>query len=174
MGIIQTCGGFMCYYLVMNDFGFQPYSLNGLVLQPYLQHNAADVYSPTSLYYGNTNVSVDCSNPESPVIQILEDKGMIPSEVSGSGGIRKGVILDWLFTNHLFQDLRMGFIEADCTNTTSYVKHLFTFGNCLVHQISPVTERPVCYSTEALKYAQTSFFFSICITQFSNCKFLII
>jgi len=168
MGIIQTCGGFMCYYLVMNDFGFQPYSLNGLVLQPYLQHNASDTYNASGLFYGNSNVSVDCTNPDSPVIQILNNGGYHETSVTSSTGTRKGVILDWLFTNHLYQDLRMGFIEADCSNTVTYVKSLFTFGQCLVHQISPVTDRPVCYSTEALKYAQTSFFFSICATQFSN------
>jgi len=111
---------------------------------------------------------VDCSDPVSPTIQVLEYNGFFPTSISGSDGTIKGVVLDWLFTNHLYQDVRMGFIQADCTNTTTYVKHIFEFGTCLVHQISPVTDRPVCYSTEALKYAQTSFFFSICATQFSN------
>ena len=27
MGLIQTCGGFMCYYVVMADFGYTPSSL---------------------------------------------------------------------------------------------------------------------------------------------------
>lgn len=167
MGIIQTCGGFMCYYLVMNDFGFTPNSLNGLVLAPYMMHSTSDVYQKTGLYYGNTNVVVDCSDPDNGRIYNIDKKDFLAVDEGGASG----VVLDWLFTNHLFQDTRMGFIRADCTNTTTYVKHFFDFGKCLVHQVSPVTGRPVCYSTEALKYAQTSFFFSIVATQFSNCNF---
>lgn len=161
MGIIQTCGGFLCYYVVMNDFGLPPKSLNGLVLRPFMEHNAYDIYDNTKLYWGNSNVVADCSNPNDPQLYLKSG-----SETSSDGV--HGVILDWLFTNHLYQDLRMGFIQPDCTNTVTYVKSSITFGTCNVHQISPLTDRPVCYSTEALKYAQTSFFFSIVATQFSN------
>jgi len=94
----------MCYYLVMNDFGFKPNTLNGLVLEPYLQHNDADIYDKNALYYGNTNVDVDCSDPENPLISVRDTMGFIALET----GEKKGVVLDWLFTNHLYQDLRMG------------------------------------------------------------------
>ena len=35
-------------------------------------------------------------------------------------------------------------------------------------QISPISNQPVCFSTEALKYTQTAFLFAIVTTQFSN------
>jgi len=127
-------------------------------------HNPSDTYDPTAKYYGNTNVMVDCTNPEDPYLGVINDYGFTRQSV----GNMYGVVLDWLFTNHMYQDTRMGFIDADCENTTNFVKSAIKFVDCQVHQISPITERPVCYTTEALKYAQTSFFFSICATQFSN------
>jgi len=128
-------------------------------------HNNADTYDETKLYFGNTNVAVDCSDPSNPAIYTINTGGFTIQETNANNS---GVVLDWLFTSHINQDTRMGFIQADCENTTTYVKHLFRFNECLVKQISPITNRPVCYSTEALKYAQTSFFFSIVATQFSN------
>eukprot|EP00034_Subulatomonas_tetraspora_P000207 GABW01000294.1.p3 GENE.GABW01000294.1~~GABW01000294.1.p3 ORF type:complete len:63 (-),score=0.08 GABW01000294.1:224-412(-) len=39
---------------------------------------------------------------------------------------------------------------------------------CKEFHMSPVSFRPVCYSTEALKYAQTSFFTGVVCVQFFN------
>lgn len=159
MGVIQTCGGFVCYFMVMNDFGFPPASLLYTILKPYFEHNHYDVYNPNVPFFGNTNIK--CENG---ALQFI-NKDVVNGEAD-SGGIS----LDWLFMNHGQQDLRMGMLEEKCTETAPFVKHSIEFGECLLHQISPITMRPVCFSTEALKYAQTSFFFSIVITQFSNCK----
>ena len=164
MGLIQTCGGFLTFFLVMYDFGFTPQSLIRLIVKPYLPHNKDDVYDPTAPFFGNTNV--ECDNGvlkaiNAPDKDILEDtsKKII------------GYTLDWLFTTDMEQDVRMGFLDNLCGSTTDgqvRVKPLIEFSECQVFQISPVSNKPVCYSTEALKYAQTSFFFSIVITQFSN------
>lgn len=124
-----------------------------------------DVYDPNVPYYGNTNLKANCSDGNNYLDFIDPD-----TEGVDLGGTGDGKVLDWLFTVHMDQDLRMGFVEIDCDSNLK-VKQSITFGECLVFQISPISNRPVCYTTEALKYAQTSFFFSIVITQFSNCKF---
>ena len=160
MGVIQTCGGFMCYFIVMEEFGFKPQSLFYLIPKPYLRHNAGDVYDVTAPFYGNTNV--ECSGGKLSVINTYGKTELDNDTLAGT-------VLDWLFLNDRHQDLRMGYIEpeGDCS-ATGTVKPSIEFNTCEVFQVSPISGRPVCFSTEALKYAQTSFFFSICFTQFSN------
>ena len=160
MGLIQTCGGFLTFFLVMNDFGFSPYSLIGLISKPYLPHNSGDVYDPTHPFFGNTNVQ--CSNGVLKSI-VAPDRDEINKDNI------EGFTLDWLFTTDLNQDTRMGFLKNECgSSSTIKVSNLIDFAQCNVFQISPISGRPVCFTTEALKYGQTSFFFSIVITQFSN------
>ena len=43
-----------------------------------------------------------------------------------------------------------------------------TFGQCRIQQISIVTNRPVCYTTEATKYGQTSYMYGNVIGQVFN------
>lgn len=160
MGLIQTCGGFLTFFLVMNDFGFTPYSLVGLISRPYLPHNEGDVYDPTHPFFGNSNVQ--CSGGILKSI-VAPDRDEIQKDDI------EGYTLDWLFTTDLNQDTRMGFLKNQCGNSSGInVAPLIDFAKCNVFQISPISGRPVCFTTEALKYGQTSFFFSIVITQFSN------
>lgn len=162
MGMIQTCGGYVCYFMVMNDFGFPPATLIGLIARVYFPHNRYDSYNPSLPFNGNTNVKCEGD------MLVLINEGAFSGEEKD-----KGKILDWLFLNHAAQDTRMGLL-SDKENTICTAgefvanKVQIEFGKCNVFQISPITKNPVCYSTEALKYAQTSFFFSIVITQFSN------
>lgn len=64
----------------------------------------------------------------------------------------------------------MGFISDFTCNgsVVTSVTERFEWKECLIYQISPISERPICYSTEALKYVQTAGFFAIVATQFSN------
>ena len=160
MGILQTCGGFLTFFLVMNDFGFTPGGLVGAIAIPYLPHNPGDVYDPNHEYFGNTNVKCDGGN----LVSINP-----PDRESINTDNIKGYTLDWLFTNDINQDTRMGFLDNLCSATTGpKVKALIKFAECNVFQISPISGKPICYTTEALKYGQTSFFFSVVTTQFSN------
>ena len=160
MGVIQTCGGFMCYFIVMEEFGFKPGSLFYLLPKPYLRHNIGDTFDETLPYFGNTNL--ECRDGKLSVINTFDKTEL-------SNDLVAGTVIDWLFSNDKTQDLRMGYVEPDgaCDGSGKLV-HSINFNSCEVHQISPISGRPVCFSTEALKYAQTSFFFSICFTQFSN------
>ena len=165
MGLIQTCGGFLTFFLVMSDFGFSPASLIRIITKPYLPHNDGDVYDPTHPFFGNTNVK--CNSSKELMAINAPDKDKINDDSLKI----LGYTLDWLFTTDISQDTRMGFLNNNCGSTDANgikVTHLINFSPCKIFQISPISGRPVCFSTEALKYAQTSFFFSIVITQFSN------
>jgi len=59
-------------------------------------------------------------------------------------------------------------VQDAVTGMKRYVTRSGIFGECKVQQISPFTHRPVCFTTEALKYSQTSFFFGVVATQINN------
>lgn len=157
MGIIQTFGGYLAYCLIMYDFGFNAYDLFYVVLKQYYPHNPTDVYDPTHKFLGNTNVKI----VDNELRLIDANKAGTLSDSSIADG---GRLVDWLFTNHIDQDLRLGYLKVENGQATGSLN----FVGCQLRQVSPISRRPVCYSTESLKYAQTGFFFGIVITQCFN------
>ena len=159
MGFIQACAGFMCYFITMNQFGFPPSTLVGLMKTVYFPHNVGDVFNPNAPFLGNTNVA--CTNGK---LQTMSTNMTSPY----SSGNLNGVNLDWLGTTMNDQDVRMGYLTFSGTCTSSTVLQSVAFKVCDILQISPISNQPVCFSTEALKYTQTAFLFAIVTTQFSN------
>lgn len=159
-GIVQATGGFVCYCIVMNDFGFNVYHLFNSVLRKIIVPYPTDQFDPNHEFFGNNNAHIPENTDEVRAINTDDAfyKGVSDDDNS------EGVYVDWLFTKHQSVDLRMGFLEV----RDKKVVHSIKFNPCKVYQISPVSHREVCYTTEALKYAQTSFFFSIVISQFFN------
>lgn len=92
MGVIQSCGGYLCYFLVFDEFGFTPGILNRLVLKPYFHHNKGDIYDPTSPTLGNSNIR--CNGGD---LELIDDFGNTSLEKDNL----KGNMLDWMFTNDL-------------------------------------------------------------------------
>lgn len=156
MGVIQTLGGLLCYFIVFDEFGFSPSILNRIVTVPFLHHNRDDVYDPNDKFFGNSNVKCDGGD-----LVLIDGFG----KTSLSSGSVSGNVLDWLFTTDQEQDVRMGYLDSNCPTGA---KEVFDWGDCEVFQISNISNRPVCFSTEALKFAQTASFISIVLTQFSN------
>lgn len=56
----------------------------------------------------------------------------------------------------------------DSSGKAVYTPNL-VFSECKIYQISPYTNRPVCYSTEAAKYAQSAYFYGAVVQQYFNC-----
>jgi len=159
MGMIQTYSGLMGYVTVMWDFGFNVWELFATVQKFYYPHNPQDVYNPSLWNFGNTNIRINNKR-----IEILDTSGTQPF-ISNSDPA-KGVQLDWLYGTHSSQDIRMGYLEL--TPDLKTVITSLTYSPCRVYQINPVILRPVCYSVEALKYAQTSYFVCTVLSQFFN------
>ena len=79
-------------------------------------------------------------------------------------------MIDWVYTNSAEFDLRVTMLNCDKTSSGSVVftQAISSCGACKVQQISPFTNLPVCFTTEACKYAQTSYLNAIVICQILN------
>lgn len=62
----------------------------------------------------------------------------------------------------------MSALECHESSGTLTFTQIYKFGDCRVQQISPYSNRPVCYTTEAIKYAQSAYFYSNVIGQLFN------
>lgn len=149
-GLKGFCNFFACmlaWIIVVNDFGFPPFQLvmaNGIFLS---EHNDQDVYNPSSAYFGNSKLANDIS---SGVIKSCDDFNLASVN-------KNRVLIDWLYSKQAKSDLRMSALI--CTGNLVFSQK-FTFGECRVQQISPISNRPVCFTTEAIKYAQSAYFYA--------------
>jgi sodium/potassium-transporting ATPase subunit alpha len=150
IGFTQCWGALFAYYTVVNDFGFLPGQLNGKASIMVIPHASTDVYNPTSPYFGNSVLAANFANS-------------CPSSASS-----RYALLDWVYTVHAFQDLRMITLNCAVVNGNAVYSQMFTWGSCNVFQISPITNRPVCYSTEGVKYGQSAYFYGVVICQIFN------
>lgn len=66
------------------------------------------------------------------------------------------------------QDLRMAALTCSNNNGNVTFTQNLKFSECKVYQISPFTNKPVCYTTEAAKYAQSAFFYAVVVCQYFN------
>ena len=165
MGVMQTFCGYMTYIVVLYDFGFNLYETFYIVLKNYYPHNHSDTFiNDPTLFYGNSNVERS-QKPDGKYYLRVKDENS-PGALHDSNDKNGPRLVDWLFTMHMDQDLRLGYLKVD--ETSGEVSANLNFSPCRVYQVSPVSNRPVCYSTESLKYAQTAFFFGIVVGQFYN------
>lgn len=77
-------------------------------------------------------------------------------------------MVDWVSTTSATFDLRNTVLDCSVVNGTSVYTQKITWGDCKVQQISPYTNLPVCYTTEACKYAQTGYFIGVVWGQIHN------
>ena len=132
IGILQTLSGFFTYFVVMNDYGFKPYTLIGMITAEGVKPNSTDVYSPSSnsVYKGNTKASS-----------------------GGSSGV-----FDWNTDSDHSTDVRLFYykLSADSWSNWRWSIDAPNFWRRNVYM-----DREICYRSEALKYAQTAFFIAI-------------
>lgn len=144
---------FVCqlnWFIIMNDFGFPPFQLvfsNGIFI---FDHADQDIYNPTDPFFGNSKL-----------------KAANPTNCEAYKGGTE--LIDWLYMKQGKSDLRMSALVCTSTgiNTVAF-RPFFSFGTCNVQQISPYSNRPVCFTTEAVKYAQSGYFYSNFIGQLFN------
>ena len=58
-GLVQASAGFFTHFIVMNDYGFKPSTLLGLVTEKGTLPANGDIYSPTSSNSGNSKVGIN-------------------------------------------------------------------------------------------------------------------
>jgi sodium/potassium-transporting ATPase subunit alpha len=145
----------LAWIIVANDFGFPPFQLimtNGIFI--YLG-NTQDIYNPTSPYFGNSKLA----------------QAVTSGQITTCGQYNSNsVLIDWLYSQQAGSDLRMSALSCTPTTTSPFMsfQQVFQFGPCRVQQISPYSNRPVCFTTEAIKYAQSSYFYTNFVGQLFN------
>ncbi|CAM6004648.1 unnamed protein product [Sphagnum balticum] len=65
-------------------------------------------------------------------------------------------------------DLRMSALSCSMSGNTPVFTPLLQYGECRVQQISPYSNRPVCFTTEASKYSQSAYFYTNFVGQLFN------
>jgi sodium/potassium-transporting ATPase subunit alpha len=138
----------IAYYAVFNDFGFPPSQLSMTANVGYYTSNPGDVYNPSHPTFGNTYLYENYAK-----------NGQCPSTSDANYSM-----IDWVYLVSANYDLRMTMIN--CKN--GVYTPMIDWGTCNVQQISPYTGLPVCFTTEACKYAQTAYFVGIVIGQIVN------
>lgn len=157
VGVFESIGGMLGYFIVLSDFGFNPSDLFRIVFRPHFPPGAMDVYDINDKFRGNTLVTFDGTQ-----LWTLAPKGDRKTHSQDNGN---GYLLDWQKNGDGPYDLRMGFLRINPDrNNFEYMD----WKVCRYHQISPITSMPVCWTTEAAKYAQAAYFTAIVFTQISN------
>ena len=142
IGMVQAAAGFFTYFTIMNDYGFKPGTLFGLAGEEGWHPEDSDIYDPTdAACKGNSNC-----NPE------------------GSGK----EILDMVTPRQSALDVRLFFIDRDpeewapCrwTRGVDDVPHFYTTSN--------VSSNDICWTVEALYYAQSGYLITIVVVQWSD------
>lgn len=134
IGLIQASAGFYTYFIVMNDYGFKPATLFGLVIKESRMPNDTDVYNPLMANKGNTGTGD-------------ED------------------VFDWLTDADAEVDLRLFYNNLDVDE----------WSQCRWDENAPefwrrntFEDREICYTSEALRYAQTAYLVSIVVVQWGD------
>jgi len=158
MGIFESFGAFMTYFIIMSDFGFPFTTTIGLSTFHGYHYNTGDIYNSQDPYFGNT---------------ALKNAGVCDNGVDGIGaGTAPGNYgPDWIFSGDVSTDLRMVFVKCarDFTGQlTGGLASSITWGTCQTPQISGFNHIPVCYTPNVIRYAQTGYFASCVVCQWAK------
>ena len=129
-----------CYWYVLNDYGIPIKTTLYILNEDGYMPNPTDVYNPALESRGNTNFG----NPEF--------KGTLNWEKQ----YRNSVDLRLFYTGKNRDDWRPCRWDPSDDSIPKFYKE------------SPITKSQICYTPEALLYAQTSYLSVIVVTQWSN------
>jgi len=154
IGFLESFGAFLTYFVVMSNFGFPMPTLLGLALKPGFKHADSDVYDPYHPTFGNSNILGACIGQQDKL----------------SDGSFSSYLPDWIFNEDIATDGRMIYVQCARNNgvLTGGVESSVSFGPCGAKEISGQTHRPVCWSIDSIKSAQTSYLFSVVLLQWGN------
>lgn len=143
---MQALSGMVVYFVVMNDYGFKPSTLFFLNLKSGVVPNPGDSYDP---YDTDPNHLYGNSNSANPAYELS----------ALAWGSNEGTSMDI----RLFYTSLSPSAWSPCRyqpDDNSYPYHW---------RYSVFTNQQICYTSEALFYAQTAYFIATITTQWSNC-----
>jgi len=140
IGITQASAGFFTYFYMLHDYGIRPGSTFGLATEMGYIPDPSDEYNPNALNYGNSN-------------WLKQDYK---------------VMLNWNGNKHNGVDVRLFY--GDFRGPSSWSKCRWTKGDGSFdfYSQSHISRNQICYTTEALRYAQAGYLISIVCVQWSD------
>ena len=139
VGMLQELGTMFAYFYVMNDFGFRPHILLNLNKEEGYFPKSTDVYNPNLPHNGNTNYGIE------------QFKGTI----------------DWMMGKNNGIDLRLFYTERPATSWSTCRWNPYDESIPRWYRYSVVSDKPICYTTDALNHAQTSYLVCIVCLQWA-------
>ena len=150
MGVVQAAAGMYTYMLVLNDYGIRPKALWGLCKNVNFLPDENDVYDANAPGFGHSRYG-----------ESLEDENGVEKEDVEA--------LGWDLTKHGRIDIRLYYHRVrDEESWTSCRWAPLDESIPKFMRISNVSDKPICYTTEALKYAQASYLVAIVAVQASG------
>ena len=168
VGYFETLAGFWVYFNVMNDYGFTPASLFGLGTEPGIKPNPTDVFNPHDVkWHGNTAAKALLGDLW-PIHSTVRDRqSFINSKSPLYIPVDDLKAVDWFTSKEAHLDLRLYFFFrpidhwSKCRWSTEMVHPKF-------YHTSWVTKTQICYTVEALHYAQGAFLIAIVAVQWDD------
>jgi sodium/potassium-transporting ATPase subunit alpha len=161
MGEIATAGGFFTYFVTMEVFGFNSNIIFNLLsiqtINPVTNQTNNSVDNTLNKWYQYDATAPAFGSPNIP---------LLASAASFSKNFP-----DWISTINNNMDLR-GFYQKNCGltapgNNGGYCP-IFTWPTDYLHTVSTITKHEVAFTTESIFYAQSAYFVTIVMVQWSN------
>jgi len=170
MGEIATAGGFFTYFLVMQLYGFPSSIVFSL-----LSKAAVNPINPTTgkidINYNNNYYEFVGPTTTAPTTVTSSPFGNPYIPLTASQGTYNTDFPNWLSTINNQLDLR-GFYLTNCgpTGKSSINGYcmMFDWPTTFLDTVSSITKRRVAFTTETIFYAQSAYFVTIVMVQWSN------
>jgi len=175
IGIVQASAGFFTYFYILNDYGIRPGSTFGLALEPGALPRPEDKYNP----YESTPVPCYELDSNGEPARDATTGQKIEAGLSKYGNCNYQDYLDeavdkeatrqtlnWNGNKNNGVDMRLFFVQRPPT-TWSICRWTEDTG-LPFYSYSSVSERQICYTTEALRYAQGGYLVSIVCVQWAD------
>lgn len=163
IGIIQASAGMYSYFLVLNDFGVRPQALWKIALLEAPLPNDTDLYDVNDVNGDgghNVNTVTNADGTTTTTHSLYGNTNIMGEEK---------VVLGWDHPRNGRIDIRMFY--AAFRNPDDWVQCRFDPANedlPKFYKTSIITGHPICYSSEALKFAQSAYLVSIVCVQWAD------
>ena len=159
IGVIQASAGMYTYFLILNDFGIRPQALWWLSENRMPMPGDADVYNPAQ----STMTEITDADGNVTGLSIYGNTNMMVKEDDR-------VRLKWDKTNNAKVDIRLFYGQIrDPEQFTACRWDPNDLDYPSIYRESYSSDYwPVCYSSEALKYAQSGYLVSIVCVQWAD------
>jgi len=166
MGEIATAGAFFTYFIVMRLYGFPPSMLFGLVSQSAIIPQTLNDKGVLAFneYYNSNQCGFDQFSPDLGCSAFI-----VPCQNSFLTSDKANKNIDfpnWLSTINNQIDLRG--VYSTCDTTTGRYIPTFVFPLDVLNTYSHISQNYVAYTTESIFYAQSGYFVTVVMVQWSN------